>query len=81
MIIVLHTVGSLCIARLDLIRREGVLDTAPGQVVVTTMSGQERTRWSPHISTVTRVDDDHTLPVALEYVNRSILLHRDVFTY
>jgi hypothetical protein len=65
-IVVLHTVGSLCIARLDLIRREGVLDIAPCQVVVAAMSGQERTGWSPHVTTtLARVDDDHTFPVTL----------------
>lgn len=69
-IVVLHTVGSLCIACLDLIRREGVLDIAPCQVVVAAMSGQKRTRWSPHVTTVARVDDDHTFPVTLEYVSR-----------
>ena len=66
MVVILDAVRVDCVAGVDLIGGEGVLNAAPGQIVIPTVRGKQCTTWSPSVAgCVLGVNDDYSFPVAV----------------
>lgn len=66
-VVVADTIGRVGVTGVDLLRRQRVMDVAPGEVVIASMRAQQSPRRRPRVVAKLGVDDDNALPVAMAY--------------